>query len=220
MRGFAFLLLLSRRDFGLALCSLCGQPDQVDTLGVDGLVNPTEYVDSKGKMCAQLMIELFGLSNKDPKCIEEYNRNHVRCCKRGQMPSIIQDPPPPPPQYVIDGPYKRCDLCLGGGYPGVSSMVINMLYVGAGSCPQYYEWGQKGWIQDRLCQTLQFFARDPCGCASPDGRDLKVDGVTKEPKKVAVAKSVVTKTKKPNGVGCGSVSEWPTSTITDKPGMM
>jgi hypothetical protein len=112
------------------------------------------------------MIELFNLDSRDPKCIEWYDKSHARCCKPQLMPAIPQDPPPPPPQFVNDGPYKKCDICHGGGYPSVRSMVINMLYLGVGTCPQYYEWGQRGWIQDRLCQPLQYFAREPCGCNS------------------------------------------------------
>lgn len=144
------------------VCSLCGNVGELD----DQLVHPLEYVDSKGKLCAQLMIELFPLHPNDPQCRSWRNSSHVRCCHKVGLPSIVQDPPPPPPQYVIDGPFGRCDLCLNGGFPGVTSMVINMLYVGAGSCAQYYEWGQKGWIQDHLCSPLQFFAREPCGCSN------------------------------------------------------
>lgn len=172
MRSLLLLMLLSRRQFGLAVCSLCGHPGQED-LGVSGLLHPLEFVDSKGKMCAQLMVELFKLDDKEPKCIEWYNKSHERCCHVPLIPSIPQDPPPPPPQFVVDGPYKVCDLCVGGGYPTITSMVINMLYIGPGSCPQYYEWGKKGWIQDRLCQALQHFAKEPCGCAHIIDRQLK-----------------------------------------------
>lgn len=158
------LLLLNGLSVAYAaVCGLCSHPG--DDVGVNGLMHPLEFVDSKGKMCAQLMIELFRLDAGSPECVEWYNKSHIRCCHPQVLPSIPQDPPPPPPQFVVDGPYAKCDLCVGGGYPGITSMVINMLYIGPGSCPQYYEWGQKGWIQDRLCQSLQHFASEPCGCA-------------------------------------------------------
>ena len=154
-----------------AQCSLCdsGSGGQ----GVDALVNPSTLVDSKGKTCAQLMIELFSSASDSPKCREGVSRGYARCCTVNSLPQIVQDPPPAPPQFTISGPFKKCDLCVGGSYPSVTSMVINMLYVGPGTCPQYYEWGQRGWIQDHLCKALQFFAREPCGC-SKSGRRLLI----------------------------------------------
>lgn len=129
-----------------------------------GLVHPMDFVDSKGKVCAQLMVELFRLDRNDPNCILWYNSSHDRCCNGPKLDPIQQDPPPPPPQFSVDGPYQSCDLCRGGAYPSAVGMVINMLYVGVGTCNQYYEWGQRGWIQDNLCTALQYFAREPCGC--------------------------------------------------------
>lgn len=146
-------------------CGLCGRKS-APGIGVDGLLHPVDFVNSKGKMCAQLMIELFKLDEQDPVCIRLRDLHYVRCCTEEGAPSILQDPPPPPPQFSLDGPFKRCDLCAGGSYPTATGMVINMLYVGPGSCTQYYEWGQKGWIQNHLCSALQHFARGPCGCST------------------------------------------------------
>jgi hypothetical protein len=162
-----FLLWLLPQLVNSSPCSLCSTDDN-SGIGVDGLVNPVEFVDSRGKMCAQLMVELFKLNENDPLCIRWYESSHIRCCRigGGGLSPIPQDPPPPPPQFVIDGPFKRCDLCVGGSAPTAVGMVINMLYVGAGSCNQYHEWGQKGWIQNHLCSALQHFAREPCGCSS------------------------------------------------------
>ena len=49
-------------------------------------------------------------------------------------------------------------------------MVINMLDLpGApNTCPAFYESGRRGEIPNHLCQTLQFFAFEPCGCAIGD----------------------------------------------------
>lgn len=160
------LLTVAVVSGGEAICSLCGHPGSDDDLGVQGLIHPLEFVDSKGKTCAQLMVELFNLEDDDSSCVAWYNTSHERCCHSSLMSPITQDPPPPPPQFTVDGPYAKCDLCIGGGYPSARSMVITMLYLGSGSCPQYYEWGQRGWIQDRLCPVLQHFAFDPCGCSS------------------------------------------------------
>lgn len=159
-----FLLYLGLLQSCYSVCSLCSIDGNA---GVDALRHPFDYVDSKGKTCAQLMIELFPLDRHDPVCKSWYESSHERCCGTTLSPQIQQDPPPPSPQYAVDGPYKRCDLCRGGGFPSVTTMVINVLYVGPGTCPQYYEWGQRGWIQDRLCAPIQFFAREACGCITP-----------------------------------------------------
>lgn len=58
----------------------------------------------------------------------------------------------------------QCQLCANGQYPTKTTVAIEMLYVGKGSCVQFYLWGRNGEIPDRHCQTLQFFARDACGC--------------------------------------------------------
>lgn len=147
----------------MAICSLCAHKGQSD-LGVNALLHPNAFVDSKGKTCAALMVELFPLNPGDRSCFLNYTSHHARCCHVDGAPPILQDPPPAPPQYTLDGPFKRCDLCLDGSAPTAVGMVINMLYIGVGSCSQYYQYGQRGWIQDHLCKPLQFFAREPCGC--------------------------------------------------------
>lgn len=160
MRRIIFFLII---DLASSICSLCSHENNPD-VGVDGLVHPAAYTDSKGKTCANLMVDLFRLDAGDPVCVKQYKENHKRCCHIEGDSDIPQDPPPPPPQFSIDGPFKKCDLCLNGSYPTATGMVINMLYIGVGSCVQYYQLGQRGWIQNHLCAPLQFFARDPCGC--------------------------------------------------------
>jgi hypothetical protein len=43
-------------------------------------------------------------------------------------------------------------------------MVINFLYIGVGSCTQYFDNGMNGGIPRHLCDPVQFFANEPCGC--------------------------------------------------------
>lgn len=153
-------------------CILCAH--STDDSGIGGLTHPLEFVDSKGKTCSQLMLELFKLDKGDQECLHWRNSSHQRCCHQVLLPPIQQDPPPPPPQFTLTGPYSKCDLCIDGSYPSATSMVINMLYVGIGTCPQYYEMGQRGWIHDHLCQPLQYYANEPCGCKrmKPSKRSL------------------------------------------------
>jgi hypothetical protein len=156
MRLFQLLLVLLLVHFVLSTtCSLCDK---------ESLLHPFDFVTSKGKTCAALMVELFHLDVVDPVCARQIAMHRKRCCHTDGDSIIVQDPPPQPPQFSLDGPFKRCDLCEGGGYPSAVGMVINMLYVGPGSCAQYYQYGQRGWIQDHLCSALQYFAKGPCGC--------------------------------------------------------
>lgn len=69
-----------------------------------------------------------------------------------------------PPEVEHVGPNPPCDLCRDGDYPYETSMVLNFLYLGAGSCAQYYEYGLAGKIPQHMCDTVQYFAYEPCGC--------------------------------------------------------
>jgi hypothetical protein len=79
--------------------------------------------------------------------------------------------PTPVPAVVGagSGSHPICDICIGGGFPGNPAMVINMLYLNAGDCVQYYEAGRQGNLPKYLCQALQFFANEPCGCSPANG---------------------------------------------------
>lgn len=83
------------------------------------------------------------------------------CCDSEGPPGEC-DFEPPEVQYV--GPNPPCDLCRDGDYPHNTSMVLNFLYLGAGSCAQYYEYGLAGKIPQHMCDTVKYFAYEPCGC--------------------------------------------------------
>jgi len=70
------------------------------------------------------------------------------------------------PIVKYEGPYKICHLCRNGNFPADKHHVINMLYVGADTCENYYIAGLKGKILDHLCDPLRYFAYEPCGCKS------------------------------------------------------
>ena len=57
-----------------------------------------------------------------------------------------------------------CHLCPTGIYPRYPNHVIHMLYLGRGTCKQFYYAGLRGKIRNHLCNTLQFYAYEPCGC--------------------------------------------------------
>jgi len=128
------------------------------------LTRPLEMVDSRGKTCAALMVNMFSLDSGTRQCRQLVMRNQVRCCTLAQVEQIPQDPPADAISLLKRGPYKRCDLCYTKDFPYNTAMVINMLYIGVGSCKQYWDYGVSGWIPTHLCSALQFFAYEPCGC--------------------------------------------------------
>lgn len=57
-----------------------------------------------------------------------------------------------------------CDVCKGLNVTK-PYMVINMLYLGVISCKNLYKAGMNGQIPRHLCDPLQYFAFEPCGCS-------------------------------------------------------
>lgn len=131
---------------------------------VDDLKYPTSFVDAKGKTCSVLMIDLYPLDINNNICKQMKILHYERCCGSG-APQIPQLEPVQVVSTLQKGPYPHCPLCgPTDEYPYNTAMVINLLYVGVGSCAQYWEYGESGWIQEHLCQALQYFAHEPCGC--------------------------------------------------------
>ena len=72
-------------------------------------------------------------------------------------------------QIVARGSNPKCQLCRGGGYPRDPGHVINMLYIGQGTCRMYHKAGLQGNIPNHLCTPLQVFAKGPCNCPNGGG---------------------------------------------------
>jgi hypothetical protein len=107
---------------------------------------------------------MASIDENSAACRSEISNYRDRCCGSREPGPIAQIPTRPPVFQGERGPYQNCNLCWTGDYPYNTAMVINMLYIGVGSCPQYYGYGQNGWIQNHLCSALQHFAYEPCGC--------------------------------------------------------
>jgi len=135
-------------------CLLCRE-------GLNGLKNPNFNVDKSGKTCAELTVEIYNLDEKSRTCLQAVSKHRYNCCLNRNPPQSNK----PIEQHIVKtGPYNQCNLCRNGMAPRIKSMVINMLYLGPGSCHQYYMNGLRGNIPDQLCSSLQFFANEPCGC--------------------------------------------------------
>lgn len=56
-----------------------------------------------------------------------------------------------------------CDICVDGRVPRLNN-VMNFLYMGPGSCMQYWIAGRRGQIPAHMCDVVKFLSRTTCGC--------------------------------------------------------
>lgn len=134
-------------------CNLCVN-------GVNGLLHPLLKVN--GLTCAAHATNMASYKPQDAKCLRDISLYRGPCCTNSSPPQV-SSPSSTSSTPLKDGPYKICDVCTTGKVPTVP-MVLNMLYIGVGTCHQYWEYGQRGLIPNHLCSTLQHFAFDPCEC--------------------------------------------------------
>lgn len=136
-------------------CHICGEK------GNSGLKFPLGYLESIGKTCAAHALNVF--SNPHADCQIERTRA-AKCCDGSNLPPAPTQRPTEIPNIIKTGDQPICHLCRDGSLPTDPHHVINMLYIGAGTCEQYWKAGREGIIPAHLCDPLMFFARDPCGC--------------------------------------------------------
>lgn len=116
----------------------------MDVIKLNLSVNECDVYQKRYKLCCNNVIDL-------------------NCVKKSDFVIV----PPDPSDVKYEGPYKPCNICGVGGVWTKNNQVMNMLYVGPGTCKTYYIHGLKGGIPDHLCDPLQFFVRDVCGCKTP-----------------------------------------------------
>jgi len=140
-------------------CRICGKQGNL------ALKHPMAYIESEKNTCVGITVKTMKETSTKIAC-DNAQEKYKTCCN-GTPP---QGAPPPRVQQIPvvqhTGPFKKCNICRNADYPTDPSHVINMLCVGAGSCRDYYEAGQQGKIPTYLCDTLRFFAHEPCGCSS------------------------------------------------------
>ena len=139
-----------------AVCMLCED-------GVGGLQYPYAVVKSDGSTCSKMALDLaVDYSEGSSTCIQQIQAWRQICCGDERPIDVevtdVFDDYPDIDSIETIGPYPNCDVCRHGDYPSTSSMVITMLYIGSGSCPQYWKAGQQGLIPTHLCDPLQYFA--------------------------------------------------------------
>jgi len=140
-----------------AICNLCPS-------GVPGIRWPFDHIDEHGTTCSHKAIDMAKIQDNSGACQSEIAQFRPKCCSDRRPQQILQAPTRPPVYSGPTGTNPSCDICRDGDYPSQKSMVITMLYLGSGSCAQYYDFGRAGFIPAHLCDTLKFFAYEPCGC--------------------------------------------------------
>jgi hypothetical protein len=145
-------------------CHICGPR------GNSALVHPKETCLQYGpRNCRQIAMDVMKSDVTSSQC-DGFQSEYKLCCNNiidlncVQKGSFVVVPDPDDVLYV--GPYKRCNICETGGVWTKNNQVMNMLYIGPGTCKTYYSMGLQGRIPSHLCDPLQFFVRDICGCKS------------------------------------------------------
>lgn len=142
-------------------CDLCEN-------GSMGLLWPDTFVNARGSTCAQRLLDIYVKYEPDStQCKWEIIQFRNRCCTGDTEPlEIVQAPTESPGAYQGSGGENTCELCHNGRFPAETAMVVHMLDIdiGAAPCDDYYKIGQDGLIPRHLCETIQYFAYEPCGC--------------------------------------------------------
>lgn len=131
---------------------------------------PLAVLNPSGITCAEMATQMAVSTGSI--CEQKKYFWRETCCGPNRPREILVSPTPAPAVAGAgagSGPDPICDVCIGGGFPGNPAMVIDMLYLNVSDCVQYYEAGRQGMLPGYLCQALQFFANEPCGCSLDNG---------------------------------------------------
>lgn len=165
MRGMLLTIILA---LALAMtppvapaCHICGSAG-------NSALNPHGVVG--GRSCATWVMTLYRQRNET---ICQSNRVKFKsCCDGSNLKGAPTNAPTRQPVMSVfkTGPNPVCHLCVGKAFPAKPNNIINLLYIGQGSCKEYYFGGLRGDIPPFLCDPLRYFASDPCGCSSSPSR--------------------------------------------------
>ena len=187
-------------------CDLCEN-------GSMGLLWPDTFVNAQGATCAQRLLDIYvKYEPESTQCKWEIIQFRNRCCTGDTEPlEIVQAPTESPGAYQGSGGANTCELCHNGRFPAETTMVINMLDIdiAAAPCDDYYKIGQDGLIPAHLCETIQYFAYEPCGCEY----GIKVDNTQQGDERVGddTDSPTVPPTKFPTSMPLQSSTESPNS---------
>jgi hypothetical protein len=149
------------------LCCLCDEC-YFPAAGRDDL-----NVDQFGTTCSDQLLSMADTDNASTNgsgaCRRQIALHRRRCCDPDYTPIEIAIAPTPAP--VINLPYGSepyCNLCPDGRFPGIPKTVTAVLYIpGNPTCEILYYMGRRGHIEERLCNPMQDYLEEACGCVDP-----------------------------------------------------
>ena len=138
------------------LCMLCEH-------GIQEILWPITIIESDGTTCSTKALDMaVNMKPNTEQCNKEIDEWRSECCGRTPPKAVDLDLAPAGIVRKL-GPNNRCGVCHNGDKPSRNN-VLSVLYIGAGSCKQFEMAGQQGLIPDYLCDPIQFFSYEPCGC--------------------------------------------------------
>jgi hypothetical protein len=163
--GFlAFRLLRVHADKTIGLCCLCEYCDFVAPGRADFLV------DEFGTTCYDVLLDMADGDNDSKPgngaCASLQGKYRRACCDASyQPPEVAQAPTPAPVINLSFGNEPVCNVCPDGGFPDKPKTVLAILYIpGNPTCEILYEMGKRGLIEGRLCNPIQDYLFEACGC--------------------------------------------------------
>lgn len=128
------------------------------------------FVNQDGLTCNELALEMADPENASTRgsgaCRRLQRSFRQICCDASFDPPQVAQAPTPAP--VINLPYGNepvCNVCHDAAFPGLPKTVTAVLYIdGNPTCEQLYYMGLYGLILDRLCNPLQDYLAQGCGC--------------------------------------------------------
>jgi len=151
-------------NFGLCcLCSGCGR-------AVDG--RGSQVISSSGRTCNTMALKMADKTKfrvGSTKCKRFQDRFRNKCCNSSYrfVPklTINKTTKNVPQKNYGKGSEPVCHVCHNGKFPRRPNTVTAVLYMpGKYTCKDLYYMGRAGKILDRLCNPLQDYFQQPCGC--------------------------------------------------------
>jgi len=141
------------------LCDNCNRP--VSNRG--GL-----KITSSGDTCNTMSLKMARESAGSSTCSSNIGRYRNSCCNANSTPKAVaqsQQKAANPISSYKKGNEPTCHVCADGKFPRNPNVVTAILYMpGNPKCEDLYYMGRQGSIPDRLCNPLQDYFQQPCGC--------------------------------------------------------
>lgn len=154
--SFSVVLLLASSTVDVPVASAQTAGDKVSDCHVCGEGGDDAMKENAPEDCpVPSNIALFGVEGEiidmDSDRCKTLTRNWAaRCCTGGWASRPLNVP--------AMGTYPSCDLCFDKSFPSIRGEWINLLYMGLGTCEEYWIAGRLGQIREDLCDPVEYFS--------------------------------------------------------------